>query len=92
MKKSIKAIAAFTAALTMAISCVPTIYAADDVPAVQEEAETEAKTGFIQSYWAGRSIQNLFFSEIIHQLPRQGGRCYFGMASRYSFNHRLFSL
>ena len=54
MKKSIKAIAAFTAALTMAISCVPTIYAADDVPAVQEEAETEAKTGF--EFTVGKTV------------------------------------
>lgn len=46
MKKSIKAIAAVSAALTMTLSCVPRIYAADDVPAVQAEAETEAKTGF----------------------------------------------
>ncbi|MDE6746511.1 MAG: hypothetical protein K2J72_07715, partial [Oscillospiraceae bacterium] len=43
MKKSIKAIAAASAALAMAFSCVPVTYAAKDVPAVQTEAEPEAK-------------------------------------------------
>lgn len=43
MKKSIKAIAAASAALAMAFSCVPMTYAAKDVPAVQTEAEPEAK-------------------------------------------------
>ena len=46
MKKSIKAIAAVSAALAMAFSCVPMTFAAEDVPAVQAEAEPEAtKTG-----------------------------------------------
>ncbi|MBD5145470.1 MAG: hypothetical protein HDT21_06100 [Ruminococcus sp.] len=43
MKKSIKAIAAVSAALAMAFSCVPMTFAAEDVPAVQTEAEPEAK-------------------------------------------------
>ncbi|MDE7303903.1 MAG: hypothetical protein K2N60_11355 [Oscillospiraceae bacterium] len=43
MKKSIKAIAAASAALAMAFSCVPVTYAAKDVHAVQTEAEPEAK-------------------------------------------------
>lgn len=43
MKKSIKAIAAITAAVTMAISCVPSVYAVKDVPAVS--AETEQRPG-----------------------------------------------
>ena len=43
MKKSIKAIAAASAALAMAFSCVPVTFAAKDVPAVQTETEPEAK-------------------------------------------------
>lgn len=54
MKKSIKAIAAVAAALTMAISYVPEVYAAGGVPAVQAEAETEAKTGF--EFTEGKTI------------------------------------
>lgn len=45
MKKSIKAIAAFSAALTMTFSCIPKAFAVEDAPAVQTEAEEE-KTGF----------------------------------------------
>lgn len=47
MKKSIRSIAAFAAALTMTFSCVPMAYAVggEDVPAAQTEAE-ETKTGF----------------------------------------------
>lgn len=44
MKKSIKAIAAFSAALTMTFSCIPKAFAVEDVPAVHTEAEEE-KTG-----------------------------------------------
>lgn len=55
MKKSIKAIAAVTAALTMAFSYVPEIYAVGDVPAVQTEAETEAKTGF--EFTVGKTVE-----------------------------------
>lgn len=43
MKKSIKAIAAASAALAMALSCVPMAFAAEDVPAARTEAEPEAK-------------------------------------------------
>lgn len=43
MKKSIKSIAAFAAAVTMAISCVPYVYAVNDVPAAS--AETEQRPG-----------------------------------------------
>ena len=39
MKKSIKSIAAFAAAVTMAISCVPSVYAVKDVPAASTETE-----------------------------------------------------
>ncbi|MDE5576570.1 MAG: hypothetical protein K2J11_04205, partial [Oscillospiraceae bacterium] len=46
MKKSIKAIAAASAALAMAFSCVPVAYAAKNVPAVQTEAESAAKLEF----------------------------------------------
>lgn len=45
MKKSIKSIAAFAAALTMTFSCIPKAFAVEDAPAVQTEAEEE-KTGF----------------------------------------------
>lgn len=45
MKRSIKTIAAFYAAVTMTFSCIPVTFAAEDIPAVQTEAE-EAKTGF----------------------------------------------
>lgn len=48
MKKSIKAIAAASAALAMAFSCVPMAYAAEDVPAVQTEAESAAKLEFAE--------------------------------------------
>lgn len=44
MKKSIKAIAAFSAALTMTFSCIPKAFAVEDAPAVHTEAEEE-KTG-----------------------------------------------
>lgn len=44
MKKSIKSIAAFAAALTMTFSCVPMAYAVGDAAAAQTETE-EAKTG-----------------------------------------------
>lgn len=54
MKRSIKAIAAVAAALTMTLSCVPRIYAVGDAPAVQAEAETEAKTGF--EFTEGRTV------------------------------------
>lgn len=46
MKKSIKAIAAFSAALTMTFSCIPKAFAVEDAPAVQTEAEEEARTKF----------------------------------------------
>lgn len=46
MKRSIKAIAAAAAALTLAFSCVPMTYAVEDAPAAQTETEAEAeKTG-----------------------------------------------
>lgn len=45
MKKSIKSIATFAAALTMTFSCIPKAFAVEDAPAVQTEAEEE-KTGF----------------------------------------------
>lgn len=48
MKKSIKAIAAVAAALTMAMSCVPTIYAVGDAPAVQAEEESVTKLEFTE--------------------------------------------
>lgn len=44
MKKSIKAIAAFSAALTMTFSCIPKAFAVEDVPTVHTEADEE-KTG-----------------------------------------------
>lgn len=43
-----KAIAAAAAALSMALSCVPVIYAAKDVPAVQAEQESTAKYEFTE--------------------------------------------
>lgn len=46
MKRSVKAIAAVSAALTMALSCVPAVYAAKDVPAAQTEEETVTKYEF----------------------------------------------
>ncbi len=48
MKKSIKAIAAVAAALTMTLSCVPRIYAVGDVPAVQAEEESVTKLEFTE--------------------------------------------
>lgn len=48
MKKSIKAIAAVAAAVTMAFSCVPRIYAAGGVPAVQAEEESVTKLEFTE--------------------------------------------
>ncbi|MDE7288719.1 MAG: hypothetical protein K2N71_04335, partial [Oscillospiraceae bacterium] len=55
MKRSVKAIAAVAAALTMTLSCVPRIYAVGDAPAVQAEAETEVKTGF--EFTEGRTVE-----------------------------------
>lgn len=48
MKKSIKAIAAASAALALTFSCVPAAFAAEDVPAVQTEAESAAKLEFAE--------------------------------------------
>lgn len=73
MKKSIKAIAAFTAALTMALSCVPTIYAADDAPAVQAEAETEAKTGF--EFTVGKTVETPYNG--IAKIADENGTVYY---------------
>lgn len=46
MKKSIKAIAAAAAALTLAFSCVPMTYAVEDAPAAQTETEKNEKLEF----------------------------------------------
>ena len=79
MKKSIKAIAAVAAALTMAMSCVPTIYAADGVPAVQTEAETEAKTGF--EFTEGKTI-NAPYNGIAKVADEEGNVYYQGYDSK----------
>ncbi|MDE6709838.1 MAG: hypothetical protein K2J76_05055, partial [Oscillospiraceae bacterium] len=79
MKKSIKAIAAVAAALTMAMSCVPTIYAADDAPAVQAEAETEAKTGF--EFTEGKTI-NAPYNGIAKVADEEGNVYYQGYDSK----------
>lgn len=46
MKRSIKAIAAAAAALTLAFSCVPMTYAVEDFPAAQAEEENNGKLEF----------------------------------------------
>lgn len=46
MKKSIKAIAAAAAALTLTFSCVPMTYAIEDAPAAQTEEENTGKLEF----------------------------------------------
>ncbi len=43
MKKSIKAIAAIAAAMSMTFSCVPMAYAVEDAPAAQSETEAETE-------------------------------------------------
>lgn len=48
MKKSIKAIAAAAAALTMTFSCLPTVYAVGNAPAAQAEKENTAKLEFTE--------------------------------------------
>ena len=48
MKKTVKAIAAAAAAVTMALSCVPAVYAAKGVPAAQAEEETASKYEFTE--------------------------------------------
>ena len=79
MKKSIKAIAAVAAALTMAISYVPEVYAADGVPAVQTEAETEAKTGF--EFTEGKTI-NAPYNGIAKVADEEGNVYYQGYDSK----------
>lgn len=53
MKRSVKSIAAAAAAFTMALSCVPTVYAAKEVPAVQAEEEKSVKYEFTE----GRTVK-----------------------------------
>lgn len=48
MKRSIKAIAAAAAALTMTFSCVPAVYAVGNAPAAQAEEESVTKLEFTE--------------------------------------------
>ena len=73
MKKSIKAIAAFSAALTMTFSCIPKVFAVEDAPAVQTEAEEEARTKF--EFTEGKTIETPYNGAA--KIADENGKAYY---------------
>lgn len=83
MKRSIKAVAAAAAALSLAFSCVPMAYAAEDAPAAQTETEAAAAVEFT----LGKELEAPYNGTVM--LSSDDGTAYYQGYESNSETHRL---